>query len=309
MFLRFCRQLSTSLQLRSAHSATTRKTLVDLANIYKSNKPISVMTCYDSLTAKMVSKAGIDIALVGDSLAMTSLGYEDTNEISLQEFIYHAKAVSRGNQLSFIVADLPFGSFESSLEKATESAIQLVKQGRVQALKVEGGNEETLPIIRKLVSIGIPVMGHVGLTPQKHNTLGGFKLQGNTIDSAVKVYQECLNVQKAGAFAVVLECIPNKLSEYITESLSIPTIGIGAGPNCSGQVLVIADMLGMSDPETSHTPKFVKKYDNFFEKAVSALGQYQKDLEEKKFPVESEHGYKIKKDVLEEFRSVAKTMN
>lgn len=261
-----------------------------------------MVTSYDYLTAKMTEDCEFDINLVGDSLAMTALGYEDTNEITFDEFLYHVKAVSRGNKKSFLVADLPYGSFERSPEQAVDTAISLVKYGRVQAVKVEGGVSMT-PTISRLVDIGIPVMGHVGLTPQHHNAFGGFKLQGNSVASAVKIYQDCLALQKAGVFSIVLECIPNKLAEYITDRLSVPTIGIGAGPACSGQVLVFADLLAMNSlPDVA---KFVKQYLNFYHQGTEALQQYQKEVKSREFPNPDRHGYKIKSDVLAEFRKIA----
>lgn len=301
-FIGYTRAFSTSSRVLSSHSQLARNTLRDISKAYESGKPISMVTCYDFITGKMVDKANIDIGLVGDSLAMTTLGFQDTNEVTLDEFMYHVKSVVRGNDSSFLVADLPFGSYEKSVEQAVDTCIQLIKFGKVQAIKLEGGNPEILPTIKKLVSIGIPVMGHVGLTPQRHNTFGGFKLQGNNTASALQVYQECVNLQNAGVFSIVLECIPNKLAEYITKNISVPTIGIGAGPNCSGQVLVMADLLGMCDPETTHKPKFVKTYDNFFERGVAALKKYDSDLVDGTFPLADEHGYKIKRDVFEEFK-------
>ncbi|KAK6202388.1 ketopantoate hydroxymethyltransferase [Scheffersomyces amazonensis] len=289
----------------SFNGRATRKTLADISKLYTSKQPISMVTSHDFITSRMVDSADIDINLIGDSLANTTLGLEDTNELELEEFLYHVKSVRRGNESSLLIADLPFGTYELSPEQALETSIKLIKYGRIQGVKLEGGSEVILPTIKKLVDVGIPVMGHVGLTPQKHNALGGYKLQGTSIESAVQVYQECLNIEKAGAFAIVLECIPNKLAEYITDKLSIPTIGIGAGPGTSGQVLVVSDLLGMKNPDENHIAKFVKHYETFYPKGVQALSEYRDDVKSKQFPLADDHGYKIKRDVFEEFKKQA----
>ncbi|KAI5953580.1 ECM31 [Candida jiufengensis] len=302
------RSFSIVSKLNSSYTHVPRKTIADIHELYQSNTPITVSTSHDYITSKMVDAADIDIALVGDSLANTTLGYQDTNELTLDEMLYHIKSVQRGNEKSLIVADLPFGSFEKSTEQATESAIKIIQSGKIQAVKIEGGNEENLSIIKKLVSIGIPVMGHTGLTPQKHNTMGGYKLQGRDSKSALQIYKECLNLQKSGVFAIVLECIPNKIAQFITNNLKIPTIGIGAGPHCSGQVLVISDLLGMKNPEENHIAKFVKPYANFYNLGVEGLKNYKKDVNQKNFPLADEHGYKVKKEVFEEFKKEAETL-
>lgn len=299
------RYFSFSARVNSAHIAKSRKTLLDIRAKYDTKQPISVVTSHDYITGKMTEKANVDITLIGDSLAMTTLGYDDTNELPFDEYLYHVKSVLRGNASSLLIGDLPFGSFEQSIDQAVASSTKLIKEGKIQGIKLEGGQPSIIPTVTKLIDIGIPVMGHVGLTPQKHNTFGGFKLQGTTVDNSLQIYQQCLNLQKAGAFAIVLECIPNKLAQFITDNLSIPTIGIGAGPYCSGQVLVIADMLGMMDPEDFHTAKFVKKYANFFDQGVTAIESYNRDLVDGGFPLEGEHGYKMKGDVLREFREKA----
>ncbi|KAI5967378.1 ECM31 [Candida theae] len=302
------RLFSRSSTVTSSYNQVVRKTVSDIHQFHQSQKPISVVTAHDFITAKLVDAGDIDICLVGDSLANTTLGYQDTNELTLEEMLYHVKSVSRGNDKSLIIADLPFGSFEASVEQATKSAIKLVQQGKAQGVKLEGGNKENIPTIEKLISVGIPVMGHVGLTPQKHNALGGFKLQGKDAKGALDIYQECLNLQRAGVFAIVLECIPNKIAQFITEHLNVPTIGIGAGPYTSGQVLVISDMLELKNPEESHIAKFVKPYAHFYQLGVDAMKQYKSDVESKKFPLADEHGYKVKKDVFEQFKNEAQKL-
>lgn len=291
----FSRGFSSARAVFLAHGAFKRRTLLDIQKAYTDKKPIAMVTSYDYITGKFAETADMDINLVGDSLAMTALGYEDTNEITLDEFMFHTRAVTRGNKRSFMVADLPFGYHEKSPEQAIETAILLVKQARIQGVKIEGGRE-SISTVRRLVEVGIPVMGHVGLTPQRHNALGGFKLQGTSPERAVEIYEDCLALQDAGVFLVVLECIPNKLAEYITSKLSVPTIGIGAGPGCSGQVLVMADLLGMGHPEETHRPKFVKQYADIFTAATRALEQYKSDLNKGVFPNPDEHGYKMKRD-------------
>lgn len=237
--------------------------------------------------------------MVGDSFAMVSSGYKDTNELDLQEMIYHARAVARGNHTSFLVADMPFGSFEVSEAQAVETAIALVRKANVQAVKIEGG-KEIASTVKRIVGAGVPVMGHVGLTPQKHHTLGGYKVQGGTLARSKEILDDCLALEEAGVFSVVIECVPNKLAELATGALSVPTIGIGAGPSVSGQVLVLADLLGMND---STPAKFVKQYMNFFHHATEAVRQYKNEVQSRTFPDPDEHGYKMKSDVLEATRA------
>lgn len=279
----------------------TRNTIADINQLYHQSSPISMVTSHDFITAKFAEQAGIDINLIGDSLAMVALGYPDTNEISFEEFLFHVKSVSRGNSKSLLIADLPFGSYEVSPDQALATCINMIKLGKVQGIKLEGGSE-VVPTVSRIVNAGIPVMGHVGLTPQRHNSLSGFKLQGNTVDGAIKIIEDCLALQKAGVFSIVLECIPNKLAQLITEKLEIPTIGIGAGPSCSGHVLVMADLLGMNGPKDSVKSKFVKEYANIYETSIDALQNYKNDLSSGVYPDADVHGYKIKKDTLEEIK-------
>lgn len=295
------RFLSCSLAQKSAYISAPRKTLADIAGLYEEKTPITVITAWDSILGHLADSSGIDITLVGDSLAMVALGYEDTNEIGLQEMLFHAKAVSRGNHTSLIVADVPFGTFEQSPSQALETAIKFVKEGRVQAVKIEGG-EAMAPTIKTIVLAGVPVMGHVGLTPQKHNAFGGYKLQGNNVDTAKQILQDCKALEKAGVFAIVLECVPNKLAELATNSVNVPTIGIGAGPLVSGQVLVTADLLGMNDKKPA---KFVKKYMDFYSEATAAVSKYRDDVKSGVFPDANEHGYKMKSEVLQQVRQFA----
>lgn len=302
LVFRTARQFSTTRAARSAYQAVQRKTVADIRQLYEAKTPISVVTAWDALTGAITDKSGADITLVGDSFAMVALGYPDTNEISTEEMLTHVRAVRRGNAGLLLVADLPFGLYETLTAQAVETAIRFVKQGRAQAVKLEGG-VDVADKVSAIVNSGVPVLGHVGLTPQRHHTMGGFKLQGNSADRAKDIIRDCEALEKAGAFGLVLECIPNKLAQLITNHIGIPTIGIGAGPYTSGQVLVLADLLTMNDPETSKHAKFVKPYMDFFSQAVSAVSQYKLEVRGGEFPNPDEHGYKMKGDVLREVRA------
>ncbi|ODV59113.1 3-methyl-2-oxobutanoate hydroxymethyltransferase ASCRUDRAFT_9850 [Ascoidea rubescens DSM 1968] len=278
-----------------------RKTISDIYNIYHKKEPITVLTAHDFITGKFADLAKTDIVLVGDSLGMVSLGYPSTNELPFEEFLYHVKSVSRGVRQSFLIADLPFGTYETSIEKAVESSIQLVKNG-ANAVKLEGG-VEYLDTIKKLSSIGIPVVGHIGLTPQRHNSLGGFKAQGKNVNNALEIFKNALCLQKTGAKLLLLECIPQKLAKYITENVSIPTIGIGAGNHTSAQVIVQSDLLGMHG--VNSLPKFVKPYENFLEKGVSAIKKYNHDVKTRAYPETGIHTFTIKNSVYLDFLEIA----
>ncbi|KAF4476796.1 3-methyl-2-oxobutanoate hydroxymethyltransferase [Colletotrichum fructicola Nara gc5] len=222
-------------------------TVATLRNLHKKREPITVMTAHDFPSAHVADHAGMEIILVGDSLAMVALGMEDTSEVLVEEMLLHCRSVARATKSAFTVGDLPMGSYEIAPEQALETAIRFIKEGRVQGVKLEGG-KEMAPTIRKITTAGIPVLAHVGLTPQRQNALGGFRVQGKTSDGAMKVLEDALAVQEAGAFAVVLEAVPAEVAALVTEKLAIPTIGIGAGNGCSGQVLVQVDMTGNFPP-------------------------------------------------------------
>ena len=219
---------------------------------------ISMLTAYDYSTAKLMDEAGINGILVGDSLGMVMLGYEDTLPVTMEDMIHHTAAVCRGAKNTLVVGDMPFMSYQVSVEEAVYNAGRLMKEGRCQAVKLEGG-ASVCPQIRAITNASIPVMAHIGLTPQSINAFGGFKVQGKSEEAAKKLLEDAKAVEEAGAFAVVLECVPAKLAELISKSISIPTIGIGAGAGCDGQILVYQDMLGLF---SDFTPKFVKKYAN-----------------------------------------------
>ena len=221
------------------------KNTVSTFKMQKENKDkITMLTAYDYSTAKLIDEAGVNGILVGDSLGMVMLGYEDTLSVTMEDMIHHIKAVTRGAKNALVVGDMPFMSYQTSVYDAVKNAGRLVQEGHCQAVKLEGG-ESVCPQIKAIVEASIPVMAHIGLTPQSVNAFGGFKVQGKSEDAAKRILQEAKAVEKAGAFAVVLECIPDKLAKIVTEEINIPTIGIGAGSDCDGQILVYQDMLGM----------------------------------------------------------------
>lgn len=254
---------------------------------------ISMLTAYDYSTAKLMDEAGINGILVGDSLGMVMLGYEDTLPVTMEDMIHHTAAVCRGAKNTLVVGDMPFMSYQVSVEEAVYNAGRLMKEGRCQAVKLEGG-ASVCPQIRAITNASIPVMAHIGLTPQSINAFGGFKVQGKSEEAAKKLLEDAKAVEEAGAFAVVLECVPAKLAELISKSISIPTIGIGAGAGCDGQILVYQDMLGLF---SDFTPKFLKKYANVGEMMTQAFRDYIADVQEGSFPA-PEHTFAISEDVI-----------
>lgn len=254
---------------------------------------ISMLTAYDYSTAKLMDEAGINGILVGDSLGMVMLGYEDTLPVTMEDMIHHTAAVCRGAKNTLVVGDMPFMSYQVSVEEAVYNAGRLMKEGRCQAVKLEGG-ASVCSQIRAITNASIPVMAHIGLTPQSINAFGGFKVQGKSEEAAKKLLEDAKAVEEAGAFAVVLECVPAKLAELISKSISIPTIGIGAGAGCDGQILVYQDMLGLF---SDFTPKFVKKYANVGEMMTQAFRDYIADVQEGSFPA-PEHTFAISEDVI-----------
>lgn len=271
-----------------------KNTAVTFKQAKEKNEKLTMLTAYDYSTAKLVDNAGINGILVGDSLGMVCLGYEDTLSVTMEDMIHHTRAVARGVKNTLVVADMPFMSYQTSVYDAVVNAGRLIKEGRAHVVKLEGGLE-VCDKIEAIVKASIPVMAHIGLTPQSVNAFGGFKVQGKDEEAAKRLIEEALAVEKAGAFAVVLECVPAKLAEIVTKKLSIPTIGIGAGVNCDGQILVYQDMLGMY---SEFTPKFVKKYENLGEKMDTAFKKYIEEVKDGVFPAE-EHTFKISDDVLD----------
>lgn len=276
------------------------KTLADIHKLWRTNSPISVLTAHDYISGKIAAAAGVDMILVGDSLSMVALGYTNTNEIELDDMIHHARAVRRGAPRSFIIADLPFGSYEASTTQALQSAFRMVKRSGIDAIKIEGGRENA-DIVRLLTQRGIPVMGHVGLTPQRSSALSGFKVQGKTAAAAESLLEDALILQEAGCFSIVLEAVPAPVAELVTQKLSISTIGIGAGPSTSGQVLVQLDMLGGFD---GFTPRFLKKYSNYLEINTKACAEFINEVKARTFPEIGTHTYPIKDVELEKFKQI-----
>lgn len=260
----------------------------------KGNDKLSMLTAYDFGTAKIVDEAGINGILVGDSLGMVMLGYEDTLEVTMEDMIHHSKAVSRGAKNTLIVTDMPFMSYQTSVYDAVVNAGRLIKEGKAQAVKLEGGLE-VVDKVEAIVKASIPVMGHIGLTPQSINQIGGFKVQGKNEESGRTLIESAKALEKAGAFAIVLECVPSKLSKLITEEINIPTIGIGAGNDCDGQILVYQDMLGMF---SGFKPKFVKRYSDLGEEMKKSFIKYDREVKDRVFPGE-EHGFKISDEIIE----------
>jgi len=245
---------------------------------------ITCLTAYDYATARLLDEAGVDVLLVGDSVGMVVLGYESTLPVSIEEMLHHTRAVRRGTRRALVVADMPYGSYHSDMAESLRNAVRFVKQAGAEAVKVEGG-ERRLELIVRLTEAEIPVMGHVGLTPQSVNALGGYRVQGKTADAAEQLLRDARSVEAAGAFAVVLEAVPRELAAQITRELRIPTIGIGAGPDCDGQILVIHDLLGLT---FGRTPKFARQYANVGEIISKAARDFCEDVRGGTFPSDGE---------------------
>lgn len=255
-----------------------------LAGSPLSSQKISCLTAYDYPTARLLDEAGVDVLLVGDSLSMVVLGYESTLPVTIEEMLHHTRAVRRGVKRALVVSDMPYGSYHSSTAESVRNAVRFIKEAGAEAVKVEGG-ERRLELIARLTEAEIPVMGHVGLTPQSLNALGGYRVQGKTLDTAELVLRDARAVEAAGAFAVVLEAMPRELAAQITRELRIPTIGIGAGPNCDGQILVLHDLLGLT---FGRTPKFARKYADVGAAIAKAAREYCEDVRGGTFPSDRE---------------------
>jgi len=269
-------------------------TIADLQQKKETNKKITMMTAYDYPTGSLVDQAGIDTILVGDSLGMVMLGYNSTVPVTMDEMIHHCKAVCRGAQRGFVIGDMPFMSYQVSNEKAIENAARFIKEAGCDCVKLEGGSEMA-HVVKAIVDAGIPVCAHIGLTPQTATKLSGFKVQGKDAESARALLKSAQDLEEAGAFLIVMECIPDLLGAKITKELKIPTIGIGAGKDCDGQVLVYHDLVGLFE---RFTPKFVKQYINLAPKIREALIQYKEEVENGTFPG-PEHGFSIKAEEAE----------
>ena len=270
-----------------------KKSIYDLLS-RKGGAPLSMLTAYDYHTACTIDEAGIDMILVGDSLGNVMLGYENTLAVTVEDMIHHGKAVCRGAKSTFVVVDMPFMSYQTSVSDAVRNAGRIMKETNCQAVKLEGGAVYA-DRIKAIVEAGIPVVAHIGLTPQSVNMLGGYKVQGKTVEAAQHLIDDAKAVAEAGGFAITLECVPAALAKKVTESVPALTIGIGAGNGCDGQVLVYQDMLGYTD---GFTPKFVKKYANLHEVMLEAFKQYKAECENRTFPTPS-NTFKISEEVLE----------
>ena len=264
---------------------------------------ISMLTAYDATSARLCERAGVDIILVGDSLAMTMQGHDDTNCVSIDEMIYHTKIVVKNALHTLIVADMPFTAYEISVQDAFHNAGRFFKESGVRAVKMEGGLN-IVPQVKALTGAGIPVMGHLGLTPQRSAMFGGFKAQARDTQSALKLLKDAKALEEAGCFSIVLEAVPAEIAKYVSESIKIPTIGIGAGNACDGQVLVFHDMLGFSD----FTPRFVKKYAALGDLAQDAIENYINDVKNTKFPID-EHVFSMEDEELQAFLEQAKNIS
>lgn len=260
------------------------KTVSTFQRLKDNNEKIAMLTAYDYSTAQVLDKAEIDGILVGDSLAMVALGYENTYNITIDEMLIFIKAVSRGAKNSFIIGDMPFMSYNLSVEQGLENASKMIKSG-ANAVKLEGCNEHILSLVKRCVESGIPVLGHLGFTPQMMNTIGGYKIQGKTADNIEIILESAKKLEEAGCFGIVLELMPAESAKYITENLKIPTIGIGGGKYCSGQIVVTDDILGKF---TDFTPKFVKKYANLHDIVLQGVETYKREVKEELFPSDKE---------------------
>ena len=259
-------------------------------------EPITMLTAYDYPTARAVDNAGIDSILVGDSLGMVVLGYENTLPVTMEDMLHHCRAVSRGASRALLIGDMPFMSFQVSVEEAVRNAGRFLQEGGMDAVKLEGGRER-LGAVNGIIAAGIPVLGHLGLTPQSVHQLGGFKAQGKTASATKELLMDALALEDAGCFGLVLESVPDRVAGYISTRLQIPTIGIGAGQDCDGQVLVIHDLIGLYD---SFTPKFVKQYAELHQDIQKALKGFRDEVQEKKFPTK-QHTFSISDQEWETF--------
>jgi 3-methyl-2-oxobutanoate hydroxymethyltransferase len=272
--------------------------LTELPELKARNQPIAMITAYDAPSGRLADAAGADVILVGDSAAMTVLGHDSTVPATMDEMVVLTRAVTRGARRPLVVADMPFGSFQVSDEAAVENGVRFLKEAGADAVKVEGAGA-TLSRVHALVGAGVPVMGHIGLTPQSATMLGGFKAQGRTAEKARRLYDDALALQAAGVFSLVLEAVPAPVAARITEALAIPTIGIGAGVDCDGQVLVWHDLLGLYE---GHAPRFVKQYADLATEIRTAVAAYVDEVRGRRFP-EERHTYSMPDEELERFEA------
>ena len=288
------RKSGTSFSSRASSSGNSQS--------HSEKRKIVCLTAYDYPTARFVDEAGVDVVLVGDSLGMVVLGYENTLPLTMEEMLHHTRAVRRGVRKALLVADMPYGSFHGDKNEAVRNAVRFVKEAGAEAVKIEGG-ERRMDLIAQLVEAEIPVMGHIGLTPQSMHAFGGFRVQGKSMEAAEQLLRDARAVEAAGAFSVVVESVPRELAARITSELRIPTIGIGAGPECDGQILVLHDMIGLS---VGHTPKFARRYANVGEAIRNAVGAYADDVREGRFPSDEE-SYHLSSEVRERLLAVRRS--
>ncbi len=275
----------------------TVQTVASLRRKKEKGQKLVTLTCYDFSTARILDEAGVDLLLVGDSLAMTVLGHPNTLSVTVDEMLHHVKAVSRGAKHAFVVADMPFMSYQTGWMEATKNAGRFIQEGGAQAVKLEGASDGVIEVVRHLVEIGIPVVGHLGFTPQMLNTLGGFKVQGKNLDDVKKLLNDALRLQEAGAFALVLEMVPVEVADLITRQLSIPTIGIGAGNGCDGQILVVDDLLGRY---SELSPRFVRRYLDSKTLIQQAVADYAADIQRGDFPDNAVEGFPFPPELMAE---------
>jgi 3-methyl-2-oxobutanoate hydroxymethyltransferase len=272
-----------------------RVTIIDIKEMKQKKEKIPMLTAYDYVTAKMVDESGVPLILVGDSLGMVMLGYESTIPVTMDEMIHHTKAVVRGAKQALVIGDMPFMTYHTSISDALHNAARFIQEGGSQAVKLEGG-EVVAEQVKRLVECGIPVMGHIGVTPQSMHQLGGFKARGKVVEEAKKLLNDASVLEEAGAFAIVLECTPAPLSKLITQKLTIPTIGIGAGPDCDGQVQVISDILGLY---TEFVPKHAKRYAKLAGEIKTAVADYVSEVKALSFPT-AEQSYTMDESLVKE---------
>jgi len=285
-----------------ASNNNQRMTIPGLQAKKANREKIVALTAYDFPIARIVDDAGIDLVLVGDSLGMVVLGYENTIPVTMDEMIHHTKPVVRAAKRALVVGDMPYFSFHLAIENSVSNASRFIKEAGAHAVKIEGASKKRLRLIENLVEAEIPVMGHVGLTPQSIHHIGQFKVKGAGIEEAKKVIQEAADLEKAGVFAIILECIPMEVAGIITAKAGVPTIGIGAGPWCDGQILVFHDLVGYS---RGYLPKFVKKYADLHAVISGAVGQYKEDVQKGVFP-DDEHSYHLKPETAQSLKKMGK---
>jgi 3-methyl-2-oxobutanoate hydroxymethyltransferase len=274
-----------------------RVTTSDIRKLKADGRRFSALTAYDAATARLLDDAGVPLLLVGDSLGMVVLGYENTIPVTLDDILHHTRAVVRGTKRAFVVADMPFMTYHRSVEQALENAGRCIQEGGAHAVKLEGGRTMAATIER-LTSVGIPVLGHIGLTPQSVHQIGGFKVQGKTLDAARRILDDAAAVEGSGAFAIVLECVPAEVARLVTERVSVPTLGIGAGPHCDAQIQVVSDILGWLP---DFTPKHTRPYAHLATEAVDAFQRFQADVAAGVFPTEKE-SFSVSDDVIAQLR-------